>query len=568
MHSVEPSIGNIVSSERMLISQVDGELSQQPEHVPERRTFVDSARHLKATAESLAELWHIGLNKAKQTLRATTQRGTRSAILRLSRRYRSDRMYSIKRLQGCFATDTFYSPVKSILGNTCAQIYSHKVGFSACYPLPRANGEMVGNTLKDFVHDFGAPSHLTFDGAQVQMGKNTLFQATLKKHDIRFHVSSPRRPNENPGEAAICEVKRRMYRIAAKKQVPRRFWDYLIVWVCETGNISVSSSRYAEGRTPIEIITGETPDISEYIDFCFYDWITYRTNAGLGPLSIGRWLCVSHKIGQLMSYWVLTKAGHVISCCNVQRLTPSEAGTNEYKSAMNEFDESISLRDEVRDINAQYEIAEIPDWNRLSIDEDDEDFRQELLRVVSDESIPEADDISNQETFDGYINMELGIPRGPDEELQHAVVKRRAIDEDGKPIGLPHNNPIMDTRAYEVEFLDRSTETLTANIIAENIIAQVDEEGHRQLLMEDIIDHQSNEHAVKKEDGFYLTKNGSKWKRMTMKGWQICVQWKDRSQRWVTLKDLKHTYPVELAEYSVRNRIDNELAFAWWFPTH
>ena len=190
---------------------------------------------------------------------------------------------------------------------------------------------MVGNSLKDFVHDFGAPSHLTFDGAQVQMGKNTLFQSTLRKHDIRFHVSSPRYPNENPGEAAIREVKRRAYRIAAKEHIPRRFWDYLIVWVCETGNLTVSSSRYAHGRTPIEIITGETPDISEYIDFCFYSWVTYRTNAGLGPLSVGRWLGVSHKIGQLMSYWILTKAGHVISCCNVQRLTPSEAGTDTYK---------------------------------------------------------------------------------------------------------------------------------------------------------------------------------------------------------------------------------------------
>ena len=50
----------------------------------------------------------------------------------------------------------------------------------------------------------------------------------------------------------------------------------------------MSSFRYADGRTSIEIITGETPDISEYIDFGFYDWVMYRSTTGFGELSLGR----------------------------------------------------------------------------------------------------------------------------------------------------------------------------------------------------------------------------------------------------------------------------------------
>jgi hypothetical protein len=30
--------------------------------------------------------------------------------------------------------------------------------------------------------------------------------------------------------------------------------------------------KFAERRTPLEIITGDTPDISEYVDFDFYNW--------------------------------------------------------------------------------------------------------------------------------------------------------------------------------------------------------------------------------------------------------------------------------------------------------
>ena len=62
--------------------------------IPSRRTFVSTDRHLQQTAENLAELWGIGLIRAKATLKATTQRGTRSAILPLSRRYRADRRYN------------------------------------------------------------------------------------------------------------------------------------------------------------------------------------------------------------------------------------------------------------------------------------------------------------------------------------------------------------------------------------------------------------------------------------------------------------------------------------------
>ena len=63
--------------------------------------------------------------------------------------------------------------------------------------------------------------------------------------------------------------------------------------------------------------------------------------------------------------------------------------------------------------------------------------------------------------------MQLGIPRGPDEELQHAQVKRRAVDEHGKPKGVARDNPLMDTRQYEVGFLDGEIEIMTANLIAE-----------------------------------------------------------------------------------------------------
>ena len=105
-----------------------------------------------------------------------------------------------------------------------------------------------------------------------------------------------------------------------------------------------------------------------------------------------------------------------------------------------------------------------------------------------------------------------------------------------------------------------------ANIIAENILSQVNEEGHRQLMIDEIIDHRTDNDAIPKERGLYVTKTGTTRHRMTTKGWQLCVTWKDGSTNWVELKDLKNEYPIELAEYAINNKIDSKPAFAWWVP--
>ena len=63
--------------------------------------------------------------------------------------------------------------------------------------------------------------------------------------------------------------------------------------------------------------------------------------------------------------------------------------------------------------------------------------------------------IHDQETLsnDAYIDMELGIPRGEDNNLMHAMVKQRKLDDDGNRIGTEGTNPLFDTWSYEIEFI-------------------------------------------------------------------------------------------------------------------
>jgi len=49
-----------------------------------------------------------------------------------------------------------------------------------------------------------------------------------------------------------------------------------------------------------------------------------------------------------------------------------------------------------------------------------------------------------------------------------------------------------------------------------------------------------------------------------VKGWQLCVRWKDGSTSWEKLADLKECYPVEVSEWAVASELDDEPAFNWW----
>jgi hypothetical protein len=40
----------------------------------------------------------------------------------------------------------------------------------------------------------------------------------------------------------------------------------------------------------MEQVTGETPDMSEYLDFGFYDWVWFKDNTVLGENCIGHGL--------------------------------------------------------------------------------------------------------------------------------------------------------------------------------------------------------------------------------------------------------------------------------------
>ena len=173
--------------------------------------------------------------------------------------------------------------------------------------------------------------------------------------------------------------------------------------------------------------------------------------------------------------------------------------------------------------------------------------------------------LEQQPAFDKIINAEVMIQNG--DEMAMGKVARQSLDADGRTTGIYHDNHFLNTITYDVEFPGGEVKEYGTNIIAKNMLTQVDSDGYSLSLMDSIIDHRRDpSQAIPIEDKYITTKSRQRRLRKTMKGWKLLIKWKDKSKAWINLADMKEVHPVETAEYARARGISNEPAFAWWVP--
>merc|ERR1711923_307748 len=121
-----------------------------------------------------------------------------------------------------------------------------------------------------------------------------------------------------------------------------------------------------------------------------------------------------------------------------------------------------------------------------------------------------ADEEISNDLYDKHIGMRVVLDGSANNGGNIATVKRRATDYEGRPLGATHKLTALDTREYEVELEDGTTDRIMANKIAANIYSQLDDEGREILAFGNIIDHRKNGQALSKSEGFTTLKGGHK----------------------------------------------------------
>lgn len=262
-----------------------------------------------------------------------------------------------------------------------------------------------------------------------------------------------------------------------------------------------------DGRGPKEEVLGSMPDILQYAQFDWYEPVYYWepvSDFSAQQKLLGWWIGVATVSIDLMACYILTDSGKVVIRISVWALSKDEQRTPDIVVKLAELDKKIQekLGDAVKDDNVNpkliADLLEPPDY--LFDDEEDVVEPAEL-----DASKQDADNFT-PESYDQYLTAQVLLPQGG--EAMKATVIGHKRDQNGKPIGVRNSNPLLDTRLYEVEFPDGSTEEITANLIAETLFSQVGNEGRSYLVLKEVVDHRTIGHALSKDDGFTVDSQG------------------------------------------------------------
>ena len=153
-----------------------------------------------------------------------------------------DRMFEPVRLTCDMASDTMDPRCAGMHGDRYCQVFGNRMMFADARPIEKKSN--CGDALKGFIRDFGAPFKMITDGSREQMGRSTMFQKALRKNNIISEQTQSHRPNQNPSETVIRELRKRWYRAMFRTNCPRSTVELWIPTLCQA-NVA---DCYACGR--------------------------------------------------------------------------------------------------------------------------------------------------------------------------------------------------------------------------------------------------------------------------------------------------------------------------------
>lgn len=131
-----------------------------------------------------------------------------------------------------FNSDTFFSGVKSIIGNTCAQLFITEFGYGKVCPM-KLKSE-AGYALKELIQDVGIPKEIHTDGAKELTAG--MWKQICRDADIKVSQTEKDSPWQNCTEVEIRELKRHVRHFLARMACPLVLWDFCCLYTVELKN--------------------------------------------------------------------------------------------------------------------------------------------------------------------------------------------------------------------------------------------------------------------------------------------------------------------------------------------
>ena len=276
---------------------------------------------------------------------------------------------------------------------------------------------------------------------------------------------------------------------------PECLWDVCLSFTSKLRCHTALNIRELRGEVPQTVLKGDTADISHLVEFGWYDWVWHKSpeDESKQNIRLGRYCGPSFEIGEAMCSMILSDSAEFLHRTSVYPLSPEELESEAIKEKQRAFTDKLNEAlkrkgkkssppsDDEEDPNPKY-TGQVPT----------EPERYEPILPEAEVEPELADDLTDTEykTFDRYLSAKVLLPRG--EQKVYGQVVGRKRDSSGNLIGKSNPNPLLDTSVYEIKLEDGSLEEYTANVVAESIYAQVDDEGYTLHLVDEIIDHRKS----------------------------------------------------------------------------
>ena len=101
----------------------------------------------------------------------------------------------------------------------------------------------------------------------------------LRNYVIGDWQSKPYHENQNPAERRYQQIKRTTNLLMDRTGAPPKTWLLCVLYTVAILNILATESL--GWKTPYQVLTGQTPDISEFFQFEFWEPVYYATGEAL-----------------------------------------------------------------------------------------------------------------------------------------------------------------------------------------------------------------------------------------------------------------------------------------------
>jgi hypothetical protein len=470
------------------------------------------------------------VERIRKTLENTTQFARADPRLPMRKHFKTRfPAANVPRWNDTVATDTFFSDVpahddgiKSHGGTTMVQLYTGvKSLLTEIFPMKLAS-DMVG-TLEDLIRKHGAPNVLRSDNAKEQTCKAV--DEVLRMYAIGDFQCEPHHQHQNPAERRIQEVKKLSDQIMDKTGTPSKMWLLCLFYTVYLLNHLATDSL--DWKTPIEVATGQKPDVSALLPFRWWEPVYYNAYSGFPSQSrekLGRWVGIADHQGDALTYLILDDA------------TEKVVARSAVRSALNPQHPNLRAEQPLQSHDADL----LPDGGEMS--------------PRGKPILHSAQEISVDLDPGRFVNpSDLKLPKFTPEELLGLTFIHETNDGQKVRAKIVRAIQKMDDDAHtNIKFLVELGEKAYDEIMTYNELTEIIEKQNEEEV------NDPNCHWVFKEVKNHvgpLKKNHPDYKGSS---YNVLVAWEDGQETYEPLDMMIKDDPVTLAKYAEENNLLKE----------